>query len=113
MILKKGFQGSFSRTYNIRREIRKSPGLRNSAIHLRQFAAELQICNKFDWKHGLWYHEHIKHTQEDTNMQEKWLPGTLRERIRDLCKSRDISQTNLAQELGVQPPSLYNHIAAF
>ena len=47
-------KGSFSRTYNIRREIRKSPGLRSSAISFCQFAAELQICNKFDWRHGLW-----------------------------------------------------------
>lgn len=39
-------------------------------------------------------------------MQEKWLPGTLRERIRDLCKSRDISQTNLAQELGIDKSTL-------
>ena len=47
-------KGSFSRTYNIRREIRKSPGLRKSAIPLHHIAAELQICNKFDWRHGLW-----------------------------------------------------------
>lgn len=39
-------------------------------------------------------------------MQDKWLPGTLRERIRDLCKSRDISQTNLAQELGIDKSTL-------
>lgn len=39
-------------------------------------------------------------------MKEKWLPGTLRERIRDLCKSRDISQTNLAQELGIDKSTL-------
>ena len=39
-------------------------------------------------------------------MQDKWLPGTLREKIRDLCKSRDISQTNLAQELGIDKSTL-------
>ena len=39
-------------------------------------------------------------------MQDKWVPGTLRERIRDLCKSRDISQTNLAQELGIDKSTL-------
>ena len=39
-------------------------------------------------------------------MQEKWLPGTLRDRIRDLCRSRNISQSTLAQELGIDKSTL-------
>lgn len=39
-------------------------------------------------------------------MQEKWLPGTLRDRIRDLCRSRSISQSTLAQELGIDKSTL-------
>lgn len=34
-------------------------------------------------------------------MQEKWLPGTLRDRIRDLCRSKSITQTELAQALSI------------
>lgn len=39
-------------------------------------------------------------------MQEKWLPGTLRDRICDLCRSRSISQSTLAQELGIDKSTL-------
>lgn len=39
-------------------------------------------------------------------MQEKWLPGTLRDRIRDLCRSRSISQSTLAQKLGIDKSTL-------
>lgn len=39
-------------------------------------------------------------------MQEKWLPGTLRDRIRDLCRSMSISQSTLAQELGIDKSTL-------
>lgn len=39
-------------------------------------------------------------------MQEKWLPGTLRDRIRDLCRSRSISQSTLALELGIDKSTL-------
>ena len=39
-------------------------------------------------------------------MQEKWLPGTLRDRIRDLCRSKSITQTELAQALSIDKSTL-------
>ena len=42
-----------------------------------------------------------KKTQEDEWMQEKWLPGNTMDRIRDLCRSRNITQVELAQAVGM------------
>lgn len=39
-------------------------------------------------------------------MSEKFLPGTLRERIQDLCKSRKITQAELAAEIGLSESAL-------
>ena len=39
-------------------------------------------------------------------MQEKWLPGNTMDRIRDLCRSRNITQVELAQAVGMDKSTL-------
>lgn len=39
-------------------------------------------------------------------MQEKWLPGNTMDRIRDLCKRRNITQVELAQAIGMDRSTL-------
>lgn len=39
-------------------------------------------------------------------MQEKWLPGNTMDRIRDLCKHRNITQVELAQAIGMDRSTL-------
>ena len=39
-------------------------------------------------------------------MQEKWLPGNTMDRIRDLCKRRNITQVELAQAMGMDRSTL-------
>lgn len=39
-------------------------------------------------------------------MQEKWLPGNTMDRIRDLCRSRNITQVELAQAFGMDKSTL-------
>ena len=39
-------------------------------------------------------------------MQEKWLPGNTMDRIRDLCKRRNITQVELAQTIGMDRSTL-------
>lgn len=39
-------------------------------------------------------------------MQEKWLPGNTMDRIRDMCKRRNITQVELAQAIGMDRSTL-------
>ena len=39
-------------------------------------------------------------------MQEKWLPGNTMDRIRGLCRSRNITQVELAQAVGMDKSTL-------